>query len=230
MCTRYYMELSPELRPIIEEARRSPLTAKMISSLGRPLKTEGEIRPTDIAPVIAPNGKGVRTVYPMVWGFNLPDKENTKRSKPLINARMESANYKQTFRDSWARRRCIIPASYYYEWDHVPYVPYSEKGISQPMSSRRVGIRYAIQPEGETVTYLAGLYRMEEDERGNFPHFTVLTREPVDGEVKRIHDRMPVILSPDIIDEWINPWTDLLKLKEISWNSLTDMVCEKQKY
>lgn len=230
MCTRYYMELSPELRPIIEEARQAPLMAKMISSLGRPLKAEGEILPTDIAPVIAPNGKGVQTVFPMIWGFNLPDKENTKQSRPLINARMESADYKQTFRDSWARRRCIIPASYYYEWDHVPYVPYSENGISQPVSSRRVGIRYAIQPKGHAVTYLAGLYRMEEDERGSFPHFTVLTREPVDGEVIRIHDRMPVILSPDMISEWISPWTDFRKLKGIARNSLTDMICDKQPY
>ena len=49
------MELSPELRPIIEAAKRSALTERMVSKLGKPLKTEGEIRPTDMAPVIAPD-------------------------------------------------------------------------------------------------------------------------------------------------------------------------------
>ena len=53
MCTRYYVELSPELRPIIEAARHSSLAAKMVHDLGRPVITEGEVKPTDIAPVIA---------------------------------------------------------------------------------------------------------------------------------------------------------------------------------
>ena len=72
MCTRYYTELSPELRPIIEEAKKSSLTDKMAQRLGRTLKTEGEVRPTDIAPVIAPNSKGVLSYFPMIWGFTLP--------------------------------------------------------------------------------------------------------------------------------------------------------------
>ena len=55
MCTRYYMELSPELKPYIDRATTSPLKDRMVSNLARPLKTEGEIRPTDMAPVIAPD-------------------------------------------------------------------------------------------------------------------------------------------------------------------------------
>ena len=223
MCTRYYMELSPELRPIIEEAKHSALADRMIHNLGKPLKTKGEIRPTDIAPVIASSQRGTRSVYPMIWGFILPDRENTKRSQPLVNARMESADRKPTFRESWSRRRCIVPASYYFEWDHVPYVPYGENGKSLPTSSRRVGHKYAIQPKDESVTWLAGLYRIED----GYPHFAVLTREP-EGAVREIHDRMPVILETDRINEWINPMTDLIRIKEIAWGSLTDMILEKQ--
>ena len=44
MCCRYYMEMSPELRPIIEEANRSALKARIVGKLGRPLITEGEVR------------------------------------------------------------------------------------------------------------------------------------------------------------------------------------------
>ena len=223
MCTRYYVELSPELRPIIEEAKRSALADRMIHSLGRPLKTEGEIRPTDIAAVIATSPRGSRSVYPMIWGFVLPGKESVKRSGPLVNARMESADRKPTFRESWSRRRCIVPASWYFEWDHMPGDPYEEGGKKLPASGRRAGHKYAIQPKGEKVTWLAGLYRIE----GPFPHFTVLTRQP-EGAVSAIHDRMPVILETSQIAEWINPMTDPARVKEMAWGSLTDMSLEKQ--
>jgi len=98
------MEMSPELRPIIEEANRSALKARIVDKLGRPLITEGEVRPTNIVPVIAPNRYGARTVFPMVWGFTLP-----RSSSPMVNARVETASTKPTFKESWERRRCIVP-------------------------------------------------------------------------------------------------------------------------
>jgi putative SOS response-associated peptidase YedK len=52
------------------------------------------------------------------------------------------------------------------------------------------------------VTYLAGLYRIEEERGLRYPVFTVLTKEP--GEIlSKIHNRMPVILPEDAIDDWI---------------------------
>ena len=83
MCTRYYMEMSPELRPIVEEAKASSLAAWMTDRLARPMKTEGEIRPTDMVPVIAPNRHGARTVFPMVWGYSIPGLD-----RPVVNCRM----------------------------------------------------------------------------------------------------------------------------------------------
>ena len=94
MCARYFMELSPELRPIIEEASRSSLTKNIVKGLRKKLVTEGEVRPTDLAPVIAPNKSGKQAVFPMSWGFHLPQSK-----LPLINARLETA-------------------SYYFEWEH----------------------------------------------------------------------------------------------------------------
>ena len=91
MCSRYYMEMSPELRPIVERARSSSLAEKMVHDLGRPVRTEGEVRPTDIAPVIATDRNGHPSVFPMIWGFSAPDRENTRRSQPLINAKSETA-------------------------------------------------------------------------------------------------------------------------------------------
>ena len=209
MCSRYYVEMSPELRPIIERARNSSLAAKMVHDLGRTVKTEGEVLPTDIAPVIAPDSKGRPSVFPMIWGFSAPDRKNTKRSQPLINARSETASQKQTFKDCWVRRRCIIPCSWYFEWEH----------LKKPDGTTKTGDKYIIQQEGSTVTYLAGLYRME----GSFPHFTVLPREPSD-ELSKLHDRMPVILPKSLISEWIRPegFPD-----GVICHALTNMIFEK---
>ena len=209
MCYRYYMEMSPELRPIIEEANRSTLKDRIVDKLGRPLITEGEVRPTNIVPVIAPNRSGARTVFPMVWGFTLP-----RSSSPLVNARVESASTKPTFKESWERRRCIIPASYYFEWEHL---------INAATRKAKTGDKYMIQPEGSAVTWLAGLYRIEEMSGIQVPVFTVLTREPSE-EIRFIHDRMPVILPGDAVDNWIKPDS---KPDEIIKEAMTDMVFEK---
>ena len=61
-----------------------------------------------------------------------------------------------------------------------------------------------IQPEGSAVTWLAGLYRIEDISGIQVPVFTVLTREPSE-EIRYIHDRMPVILPGVDIEKWIKP-------------------------
>ena len=82
MCTRYYMEMSAELRPIIEEAKQASLTCNMIYRLGKALKTEGEIRPADMVPVIAPGASGKQKVFPMVWGFRYHLEVGASCSRP----------------------------------------------------------------------------------------------------------------------------------------------------
>ena len=212
MCTRYYVELSPELRPIIEQARNSSLAAKMVHDLGRPVITQGEVKPTDIAPVIASNSKGLRSAFPMIFGFRQSDRDNTKRSQPLLNARVETADTKPTFKECWQRRRCIVPASWYFEWEH----------LIRPDGTKKAGDKYAIQPAGATVTWLAGLYRIE----NGYPFFVILTRSPV-GELSKIHDRMPLILPENVIADWINPSSPADTVREISAGSLSEMVMEK---
>ena len=190
MCARYFMELSPELRPIIEEASRSSLTKNIVKGLRKKLVTEGEVRPTDLAPVIAPNKSGKQAVFPMSWGFHLPQSK-----LPLINARLETAPKKPTFQESWERRRCIIPASYYFEWEHF---------LNPATGKKKTGDKYLIQTSGSEVTWLAGLYRIETIKGLSVPVFTVLTREP-DDNIRFIHDRMPVILPGAAIHDWIRP-------------------------
>ena len=208
MCCRYYMEMSPELRSIVEEMNRAPLAMKMLEKLGKPLISEGEVRPADIVPAIASAPSGTRRVYPMLWGFRVQGAD-----RPVVNARVETAPMKLLWKEAWAKHRCIIPASWYYEWEH----------LQLPSGKPKAGDKYLIQPRGLEVCYMAGLYRLEEFRDLKYPAFAILTRAP-SPELSRIHDRMPVILPAELIGEWIRPEGDA---GEIVKAAITDMVFEK---
>ena len=132
---------------------------------------------------------------------------------PLFNARTETASVKPFFRDDWKRHRCIVPASHYYEWTHgnkkdtereKEAVLHSNPLLRNAENKKEKAEKYAIQTAGATVTWLCGLYRIEAD---GFPYFVVLTREP-SADLRMIHDRMPMILPEEKIDEWIRPEVD----------------------
>ena len=106
-----------------------------------------------------------------------------------------------------------VPASWYYEWEH----------FFAPDGRTKTGPKYMIQPKGCKVTYLAGLYRIEEAAGIKYPVFTVLTREPAE-EIRFIHDRMPLIFPKEAVRSWIKPETNP---KELIGAALTDMVFEK---
>ncbi len=203
MCVRFYVEPDDEeIREIIAEVQRAQLARKFIRA-GSAIMTSGEIRPTNVVPVLAPNRSGGKAVFPMKWGFTMPNRPI------LINARSETASEKPSFKESWEKRRCVIPASWYYEWEH----------LTSNTGKKKTGDKYMIQPKMYSVTWLAGLYRMED----GLPAFTILTREPSE-ELKCIHDRMPLILPKEQIEAWIDPKSDP---KELIKHALTDMVAER---
>ena len=138
----------------------------------------------------------------MKWGYQ-------GQQKLLINARVETAAEKPTFRDDWKNHRCIVPASYYLEWEHLPL----------NNGKTKTGDKYAIQPKGSSVTWLCGLYRFENE----MPVFVILTRD-ADEEIRFIHDRMPLIMPDELVDDWIKTDANPNILIE---KALTKMVSEK---
>ena len=199
MCCRYWADESPEIREIVEDMNKSPLVEKWQQTTG--ITTYGEVRPTNVVPVIASNRTGARAVFLMKWGF-------TGRSL-LMNARTETAPVKATFKDAWTSHRCIVPASWYYEWEH----------LTGNDGRKRTGDKYLIQPKGSTMTWLCGLYRIE----NGLPVFVILTREPGE-EIRFIHDRMPLIMPGSYVNEWIKPG---VKPEELLDAAMTEMVYEK---
>ena len=170
MCGRYYIaedDAAEELRQIIEAVNRRNPDAK----------NGGEIRPGDTVPVLANSPSLQPCAYAMRWGYTLPD------GKLLFNARSETAADKALFQDGMAQRRCLIPATCYFEWEH--------RGKEK--------IKYAIAPQNSNMIYLAGIYRKE----GSRVACTILTREPTES-IAFIHNRMPVILPAEAVSDWLN--------------------------
>jgi len=144
---------------------------------------------TDIDTVVlvsAPDGRGL---MPMRWGL-VP----SWWSKPLkemrmatFNARAESVAEKPMFRDSFKRRRCLIPASGYYEWKNTP-------DGKQPY--------YFTRRDGQVMT-IAGLWSDWTDKATSekLMSCTMVITEP-NPVAAEVHDRMPVILEAEHFDQW----------------------------
>ena len=115
MCTWFYAD-HKALENYITRAQKSPLAREIMLTMSRSTAMTGDIRPTDVAAVIASGRSGNMGVFPMVWGFT-----SEASSKPIINCRIETAEQKSLWRDSWRTRRCVIPASWYLRMGRFPY-------------------------------------------------------------------------------------------------------------
>lgn len=167
MCGRYYIdEHNPEIRGFIDEARRKG-----------DVKT-GEVFPSDMAAVIANSRRLESSVFPMRWGLERPN------GGLIINARSETASQKPMFRESAQMRRCLVPASWYFEWE-------------RRLDGKQ---KYALRPERDGVVFLGGLYVPGKD---GVPRFTILTRDAV-PEIAFIHGRMPVLVPPNKQSDWLS--------------------------
>lgn len=187
MCGRFYIakdDLTEELARIIHSMNRK--------NAPQELKTSGEIFPSDVVPVLANSRKREVQPFAMRWGYSYPD------NRPIINARSETASSKPLFKDGMLQRRCLIPASYYFEWER--------------RDGRR--IKHAIRPANSRMLYLAGIYHLENHSGVTVPTFVVLTREAA-PEIAFIHNRMPVMMPSEHILDWLNVGCkadDLLRL------------------
>lgn len=144
----------------------------------------------------APIGELSREFHSARWGLVPRWAKSPNDNAPLINGRIESILEKPSFKDSVVRRRCVIPASGYYEW-HV-----AADGSKQP---------YYIHAGDDGVFALAGLYewwldptKAKDDPSRWLLSATTLTKDSA-PELAHIHDRNPVLLTPETFDAWIDP-------------------------
>ncbi|OUO30419.1 DUF159 family protein [Lachnoclostridium sp. An298] len=148
---------------------------KLVRELDRKLKIErtGDVLPSQNAMIIKREGNHLAAEQ-MAWGFPRFDGKGL-----LINARAESATERKTFRDSVQHRRCIIPAKGFYEWDKS-----KEK--------------FSYERYDAPILFMAGCYNKYQDQEG----FVILTTQ-ANPSVSPVHDRMPLILEPMELKDWV---------------------------
>ncbi|HEV2149196.1 MAG TPA: SOS response-associated peptidase [Longimicrobiaceae bacterium] len=186
MCGRYGETESAEtLARRFGAALRAPATGPRYN-----------IAPTQHAPVLVRDGGGLFLSL-FRWGLR-PGWARDGAPEP-INARSEDAAGKPYFRAAWRSRRCVVPASGFYEWRKTAdgKVPH--------------WIRRA---DGEPLT-LAGLWEVWTPRDAEPVHsFCILTTGPNEA-MRPIHDRMPVILDAEERDTWLDPGADPAALQPL---------------
>jgi putative SOS response-associated peptidase YedK len=194
VCGRYALDADIDL---LIERYKAIIAEKEIT-------TKSEIFPTDFQPIITESDG--RNIELAKWGF-MPH----YAKRPLINARGETVHEKPTFRKSFLKGRCLVPATAFFEWE--------EKDNKK--------IKRKISVEDVTIFSMAGLYEDFISKEGNrFRAYTILTTD-ANTQMALIHDRMPVILSPEDEDKWLDPGqTDIGKLRKLIIPSPLHLIIE----
>ncbi|GAB4350190.1 MAG: SOS response-associated peptidase [Gammaproteobacteria bacterium] len=161
------------------------------------LQPRYNIAPTqDIPAVVWVDGE--REVIMLRWGLVPSWSKDPSIGQRLINAKAETVAGKPAFRAVFRRRRCLIPASGFYEWQAKP-------GGKQPWNICR--------SEGGLMA-LAGLWEHWDSGGRALRTCTILTTD-ANPTVAPIHGRMPVILQPEVFDAWLQPDTSPQLLQEL---------------
>ncbi len=154
-----------------------------------------------------PDGEPVRQLRALRWGLVPFWAKDPSIGNKMINARMETVGEKPAFRKAFASRRCLLPADGYFEW-------YELEGLGKSGKSGRPAKQpFFIRPKDGSVMAMAGLYEIwkdptrDDDDPDRFRWTcTVLTTEAPD-ELGRIHDRMPLLVTPERRTAWLDPRT-----------------------
>jgi len=199
MCSRYFLDADGN---IIAYTFRVPPNDKV--------KRRFNIAPTQEAPLLRLDREGKREVALLRWGLVPFWAKDIKAGNRMINARCEGVAGKPAFREALQRRRCIVPASGFFEWKEVGR-------HKQP---------FAVTLPGEPLFGFAGLWeRWRRGEGDCVETFTIVTTD-ANESVAAIHDRMPVIVPHGAIEAWLagpageaakllTPWEGAMTLRPV---------------
>jgi putative SOS response-associated peptidase YedK len=177
MCGRYLITSAPEaLRALFGYAERPNFPARY------------NVAPTQPIPIVR-LVEGKREFALVRWGLLPSWVKDPNAFSLIINARGESVCDKPAFRAAMKRRRCLIPADGFYEWQAAG------KGPKQPF--------YIRARSGQPVAF-AGLWETWEGPNGEEVDTAAIVTTRANRTLSPLHDRMPVIVAPDAFDLWLN--------------------------
>ncbi len=153
------------------------------------LTPQSNIVPGGEIAVIGLNKEGQRVSGMMRWGL-IPHWSKAIPQYPTHNARAESAAEKPSFREAFARRRCLIPADGWYEWQR-------ENGHAVP---------WLVRHQDGTPLAFAGLWERWHHDGRTILSTTILTRQAT-ADLATLHPRMPVLVRRADFAAWLSPET-----------------------
>lgn len=154
------------------------------------LQPRYNIAPTQTVPIVRQKEDGGRELAMVGWGLVPFWAKDLKIGSQLINARAETVPSKPAFRAAFAKRRCLVPADGFYEWQKR-----EGSKLKQPMLIRR---------RDAAPFAFAGLWESWRGPDGEVQTCTIVTTE-ANAVLRPIHNRMPVVLEPSVYDRWLDP-------------------------
>lgn len=151
-----------------------------------PLEKSWNVAPTDPVYVVAERD-GKRQLGSMRWGLIPHWAENTRSIH--INARSETVATTSAFRDSFARKRCLIPADGFYEWEPP------EKGRTP---------HWVYRGDGHPMVFAGIWASRQEPDSGAWQRTCSIITQDAEGVISSIHDRMPIALVPEVWEAWLD--------------------------
>ena len=134
------------------------------------------------------------------WGYNFTDTK-TQNNQTVINSRIETINSKLLFKDSFLKRKCIIPANGYFEW-------IQKEGGKKP---------YFIQLGAGELIYFAGVWRKEKYNDDKRRVFSIITKA-ANSKINKIHHRMPIVLNANNAQDYLE-----IKDNDLIFNNFEDV-------
>jgi putative SOS response-associated peptidase YedK len=150
------------------------------------------VAPQTFQPVVRLNrDTGEREVVLMRWGLIPYWSKEAKIGYSTVNAKAETVATSSSFRESMKRRRCLVPADAFYEWQKL------DAKLKQP---------FAIALKSGGLYAFAGLWDRWRDPKTKevLETFTIITTD-ANELVEPLHDRMPVVLEPKDYQRWLTP-------------------------
>jgi putative SOS response-associated peptidase YedK len=198
MCGRFTLKTDPKVIASQFKVSSIAVLEGRISDLTSPTLPIGQadtelfhpnfnVAPTHKIPAIVSH-QDETLLAAFTWGLVPNWAKDPSIGSRMINARSETAAEKPSFRSALTKRRCIVPADGWYEWQGSP----GKKTT------------FYFSPIGDSVLGFAGIYESWKQPDGQLLWSVAILTQEARTEFSYIHDRMPVLLEPELQDTWLN--------------------------
>ncbi|MGA2534969.1 MAG: SOS response-associated peptidase [Terracidiphilus sp.] len=157
--------------------------------------------PQSTQPVVRMNRDSGNSEFALLrWGLVPFWAKDAKFGYTTINARAEEAASKPAYREALRKRRCLVPADAFYEWQQL-----TSPAHRGPAKGKKTGRPFAVSLKSSEPCALAGLWERWQPKEGMpLETFTILTTDP-NELMEPFHNRMPAILEPRNYARWLDP-------------------------